>query len=147
MFSYHQSSLYNNVFVLNLHFLTAPSGSPQSVTATPLSPTVLRTTWSPPAAEHHNGVILEYVVQLTELASGRTWSNSTNNTSFQWHSLRPHYTYQYRVAATTEAGTGPYSPNTTVTMLQAGKSTCGKGSTNLIMIGNGRQHFLLLLFA
>ena len=70
--------------------------------------------------EDQNGPLIGYVVQLTEITSRTTWTNFTNGTAFQWRSLHPHYTYQSRVAARTLAGTGPYTPNTTVSMPQAG---------------------------
>ena len=98
----------------------APSGAPQSFSVIPISSTVLLTTWSPPAAEEQNGLLTGYVVELTEVVSGRTRTNHTTETSLQWDSLHPYYTYQCRVAARTEAGNGPYTPLTPVTMPEAG---------------------------
>lgn len=99
-----------------------------SFTVIPRSPTVLQTTWSPPPVEQQNGLLIGYVVELTETATGRTRTNQTNGTTFQWDSLHPDYAYQCRVAAQTDAGTGPYTQYVSVEMPEAGKSLSGKGS-------------------
>ena len=72
--------------------------------------------------EQQNGPLTGYVVELvSESASERTRTNHTNGTTFQWDSLHPYYTYRCRVAARTEAGTGPYTSYVSVTMPEAGR--------------------------
>lgn len=90
--------------------------------------------WSPPTAEDRNGPLTGYVVQLTEVASGRTIIKHTTETSFQWDSLHPHYTYMCRVAAKTRVGNGPYTPNATVIMPEAGKPGYGTGSSQVVAL-------------
>ncbi len=79
-----------------------PSGSP-------LTSTLITLTWSPILPEHVNGIILFYLVEVTEVLT---------NTSFTFHAvqdrinigpLHPYYTYQCRLAAFT-TGIGPYTP-------------------------------------
>lgn len=88
--------------------------------------------------EQQNGPIIGYVVELIETASGRTRTNQTNSTTFQWDSLHPNYAYQCRVAARTEAGKGPYTAYVSVEMPEAGKPVSGKGSNPNRLIGKGR---------
>ncbi|CAI8037191.1 Phosphatidylinositol phosphatase PTPRQ [Geodia barretti] len=81
-----------------------PSGPPQSVEHTVLSPTSLRLTWDPPRIEHQNGAISSYHVQLNDTAGVRT----VTGTSYTANNLRPGTIYGYRIAAFT-VGLGPYS--------------------------------------
>ena len=111
---------------------TAPSGTPQSFTAIPRSPTLLHTTWSPPAVQQQNGQLTGYIIELTEVLTGNTRTNNTSETSFQWDSLHPHYTYRCRVAARTQAGRGPYTPFTIVTMPEAGQSSMERVVTEAV---------------
>ena len=114
----------------DLVIFSVPSGAPVSFTVIPWNATVLQTTWSPPPLGQQNGPIIGYALELIETASGRTRTNQTNGTTFQWDSLRPDYAYQCRVAARTEAGQGPYTEYASVEMPEAGMSTSdsGKGS-------------------
>jgi hypothetical protein len=118
---------------------SVPSGAPVSFTVIPRNATVLQTTWSPPLLEQQNGLIIGYMLELIETVSGRTRTNQTNGTTFQWDSLHPNYVYQCRVAARTEAGKGPYTDYATVEMPEAGMLMSGIGSHSAqIPIGKGR---------
>ena len=70
--------------------------------------------------EQQNGPLIDYMVELVETAIGRTRTNQTNGTTFQWDSLHPDYAYQCRVAARTEAGIGPYTEYVSIEMPEAG---------------------------
>ena len=118
LFYFKKSLVYCSLFPCLDLFMThaAPSGPPQSVEHTILSPTSLRLTWDPPRIEHQNGAISSYHVQLNDTAGVRT----VTGTSYTANNLRPGTIYGYRVAAFT-VGLGPYSPWQYVRMTESRK--------------------------
>ena len=100
-------------------FFSAPSAPPLNVSLSIISPTAVNLTWSPPPLQHHNGIIVSYVIAVTELITNTTNTLTTSNTSLTVADLHPHYTYVLKVAAIT-VEQGPYSNKTSVTMPQDG---------------------------
>ena len=89
-----------------------PSGSP-------LTSTLIAVTWSPPPAEHINGIIDSYIIEVTEVVTNRTFVFHATRTQLNVGPLHPYYTYRCRVSAVT-IGPGPYSPFFYVTSGEAG---------------------------
>lgn len=65
--------------------------------------------WTAPAAEHHNGEIINYVVLVTEASNGETFNVTSQQTDTEIGLLKPFTVYTCVVAAQTIAGIGPYS--------------------------------------
>ena len=92
-------------------------------------PTTLVLSWQPPAPENQNGIIVHYVVNITEMETGRLLSfTAVNTTTLSVSTLHPFYTYTCIVAAVT-IGIGPYSATVEVELPEDGKqvhSVCFK---------------------
>ena len=69
--------------------------------------------WEPPDVEYQNGIIIHYVVNITEEQTASSTVYTSASTSLSLTLLHPAYTYQCRVAAHTVA-LGPFSPIFTV---------------------------------
>ena len=82
--------------------------------------TTLTLTWDPPHIEEQNGIIREYLVNITEIETGETFLHSTPMTCITATGLHPFYVYESIVTAVT-IGPGPYSSNFTIQMPQTGK--------------------------
>lgn len=98
----------------------APSAPPLNVLMEMLNSTTASVRWSPPPAQHINGVLLGYKVQLksniTKTGSQMTVNATTRSVTL--HHLSPSATYAVRVAAYTRLGPGPYS--SLVSMIRVG---------------------------
>ena len=82
--------------------------------------TTLTLTWDPPHIEEQNGIIREYLVNITEIETGETFLHSTQMTCITVTGLHPFYVYESIVTAVT-IGPGPYSSNFTIQMPQTSK--------------------------
>ena len=63
-------------------------------------------TWSPPPAEDQNGIIRNYIINITELETGIVFRHASLSTSILVYSLHPFYRYAVTLAAVT-VGQGP----------------------------------------
>ena len=69
----------------------------------------LSLTWSPPPPEDQNGIIRNYLVNISVVESGEHFYQLTSNaTVLVVDELHPYYTYGCIVAALT-VGTGPFT--------------------------------------
>ena len=66
-------------------------------------------TWDPPPAEDQNGIIVSYVINVTEADSGVSFQLFSRNTSLSVSSLLPFTSYNFLIAASTSIGVGPFS--------------------------------------
>lgn len=87
---------------------TVPTAAPLMPSGLPLTPTLITITWSPPPAEHINGIIDNYLVEVTEVVTANTWIFHATQTSITVGPLHPYYAYRCRVGAST-VGLGPYT--------------------------------------
>ena len=89
----------------------AVPGLVASLSATPVNSTALTLRWLPPPPEDRNGVITQYVVNITGLSvPGQEPSVlHTTDISIVVGLLHPSYTYTFKVAAVTSVGQGPYT--------------------------------------
>ena len=76
-------------------------------------------TWTTPPHESHNGIITEYVVNITEVETGDTYKLVSQTASIIVQSLHPFYSYECTVSAVTVAE-GPYTEVVTVRTLEDG---------------------------
>lgn len=102
---------------------SGPGGSPQSVTAEAVSPTVFILRWQPPLAEDVNGVVRRYTVNITELETGRVEQYFTTDLNITVESRHPFYRYRFIVAAET-VGLGPFNDPNVIHMPEAGEHDC-----------------------
>ena len=88
----------------------APSASPGNVTIANITAFSLLLRWNPPPTEYQNGIIREYLVNVTEENTERKFQILTTSPTaeLQLQFLHPHYTYILKVAAITNT-VGPFS--------------------------------------
>ena len=118
------SVLFFSVRTSLLFCYTVPSGYPQNTEATAVSSRMSTLSWDPPNYEDRNGVIIGYVINVTNTRRSETLQYTSNTTALTLSTLSPYTTYYYIVAARTSAGTGPFSAVITLLTPQDGKMTC-----------------------
>ena len=80
----------------------------------------LSLTWSPPPPEDQNGIIRNYLVNISVVESGEHFHQLTSNTTvLVVDELQPYYTYSCIVAALT-VGTGPFTEASVVQLPEDG---------------------------
>lgn len=65
--------------------------------------------WDPPIMEHHNGIIIRYLLNLTTAEELEGELHHSNESGIILHNLLPHKMYMISIAASTRAGIGPFS--------------------------------------
>ena len=85
-----------------------PSGFPQAFHGITTSPYSGEFTWQPPPSDQQNGVIVNYVIQVTIVEMGDSFFLFSNSTTLTVTNLKPFRTYICIIAAQTSVGTGPY---------------------------------------
>ena len=110
-------NLINATFV----FLIVPTGSPLNFTASVMSSRSANFSWEPPLVHLQNGIIVNYVVNVTVTETEQMLKFSSNMTSLSVATLMPHRTYLCKLAAATSVGVGPYSSPLTLYTPQDGK--------------------------
>ena len=88
----------------------APSSSPSNVLSYVSGTTSATISWFPPGLNSRNGIIVYYILVLTDvgLNSSDVIINTTL-TSYSFSSLEEYNVYSCVIAAATQAGLGPYS--------------------------------------
>ena len=71
-------------------------------------------TWAPPPKGQQNGEIVSYAVEYREEGSNSTVVNTTRGMRYTAEGLTTDRVYQFKVAASTMNGTGPFSEWTEV---------------------------------
>ena len=94
--------------LLLLIFYLAPSSSPDNIQISAVSATGFLLSWSALPTVNHNGIIQNYMINVTEENTGREFQLTSNGLSHRVESLHPFYNYSCVVAAVTVAA-GPYS--------------------------------------
>ena len=107
--------------MLPCSFSTVPSGTPQSIQAQPIDSRSLLLAWEPPLPEEQNGVIQEYLINISVAETGDKFQHRSTNTTLIVEGLHPHYTYSLVISAVT-ISPGPYSEVYTVQMPEDGRS-------------------------
>lgn len=104
-------NLCNNFLYFYFILKLAPDGPPPDISARSDNSSVLDVLWSPVLQENQNGVILGYLIALSD-AWGESLRNVTQNsrqTYTQFQGLEPWTNYSVKVSAFTSKGNGPYS--------------------------------------
>ena len=100
---------------------TVPSGPPEGVAIVSTSSDSFTLKWGPPPKEQQNGEILSYIVEYREEDSNSTVVNdTTRGMMYTAEDLTTDRVYQFRVAATTVNGTGPFSEQSVVITIPTG---------------------------
>lgn len=78
--------------------------------------------WAPPPVESRNGIIVEYVVNISAQETAEQIQHGTTGdmSSLNIRGLHPYYTYTYTVAAGTGIGRGPFSTFHSIKMPEDG---------------------------
>ena len=76
--------------------------------------------WSPPPADTHNGEIVHYIIDYTEVQTGMTSVTMSFNTTVTIGNLHPFYEYNITVSAFT-VDFGPPSTSITIQTLEDGE--------------------------
>lgn len=97
-----------------------PSGYPQNFEANATTSRSAVLKWDPPAADEQNGLITEYVLNVTEADSGETFQLFLPTTMLLTDVLQPFTTYYFIIAASTVVGRGPFSTVVTLQMPEDG---------------------------
>ena len=80
--------------------------------------------WSPPLPSKQNGIIINYIIYISDEESGCQFQESTSNTSITTNeNLHPYHTYKCVMGAETSVGLGPFSSAIFFTTHEDGKLT------------------------
>ena len=102
--------------------LSEPTAPPQEVSIVSTSSHSYTMTWDPPPKEQQNGEIVSYEVEYREEGSNSTVVNTTTrDMRYTAEDLTTDRVYQFRVAANTVNGTGPFSEWENVTTIPIGE--------------------------
>ena len=86
-----------------------PSLAPVNTFSQVIDSRSLLLSWEDLPPEHHNGILQGYNVSVVEQETGREFYYSSAISMLIVTSLHPAYTYEWRLAAFTRIGEGPYS--------------------------------------
>lgn len=84
--------------------------------------TTLRLSWAPPLLASQNGIITEYVVNVSVMDTGERFQHRVQGpaSSLTLASLHPDYIYTYTVSSSTAVGVGPFSSAGSIRMPEDG---------------------------
>ena len=86
-----------------------PSGYPENIGVSNITPSSAVISWSPPPLDQQNGLIIQYTVNMTEIRSGETFQLVSFTTQITANELSPFTTYSVVIEAYTAVGSGPCS--------------------------------------
>ena len=102
--------------------IIGPTGPPEEFAAEISNTRTLLLTWQAPEPLNRNGIIIKYVVNITELETGAVFHLVTEELNVTVNSLHPFYAYDCIVAAETIIGQGPFTSALRVEMPEDGKT-------------------------
>ena len=130
------ASFFECVFYLHIHsshhvFISVPTSPPLNPAGVADTSRSLSLSWNPPPPGDQNGMLRHYIVNITEVETGRIIQHTTRGpmTSLQVPLLHPYYTYQWRVSAYT-VGEGPYTNVSTLRTPEDGEKNYHYRSPN-----------------
>lgn len=100
--------------------ISAPSGSPQNLTANNISSWSAILNWNPPLPVHQNGNITAYIINASVVGSGETLQFFSDSTLLELDTLAPYTTYSFVIAASTSVGMGPFSTEVVIQTQEEG---------------------------
>ena len=100
---------------------TVPHSPPRNVRAFNVGKRSATISWIPPIAEHQNGPLTHYEIQLTQtqLSGLPNITKHTSNLLYVFYDLEEYVLYKVVIAAATSIG--PYSPEVSFTTEEDGK--------------------------
>ncbi len=101
--------------------IIVPSASPLGFTGSASTSRSATITWSPPPADQQNGVIIQYLINVTVVETGVSFQLTSTSTSLTVTTLLPYRNYICIIAAVTSVGIGPFSSRFTLTTPQDGE--------------------------
>ena len=99
-----------------------PSGVPRDLVAVVISSSAVNLSWQPVLPEKQNGIIIQYVVNVTTVETGEGFELVSALDKLTVDSLHPHWTYIFTVSAETSVGVGRPSLAVTASTLEDGKT-------------------------
>ena len=104
----------NKMFILALltTFISAPSAPPQNLRGNFTNATAIRLHWDLVVQQDRNGIIMKYTVQYRIKGSPSAWQEIVvGSDSLTLHILKLEYytLYEFKIAAETAIGRGPFS--------------------------------------
>ena len=99
-----------------------PTAPPVNVTVIAKTSRTFTLSWNPPTFEEQNGIIRQYMINVTHLETGINFQVVSNKSEISVDSLKPTHTYVCHVAAQT-IGLSPYSSVIQVELLEYGNPT------------------------
>ena len=113
--------------------LSEPDGPPQNLNGTALNSTSIYLSWGSPPSEQKNGIVRQYLVNITETETGDEIRLSTADTAITVSGLHPFYHYECIVSAVT-IGAGPYTSPLTIQTAPSGMYTLEMLQHQMIII-------------
>ena len=116
---------YMRMFVCNhccKYNVSVPSAPAQAVNVTIVSFEEVTIEWQAPNQADQNGIITGYLVNITLVSTGMSFTRSSTSTSLTLNGLQPFTSYTCHVAAQTQVGPGPFSMPITFLTDETGKS-------------------------
>ena len=107
--------------------ITAPSGQPQRIASSAQGTSWIEITWMIPSADGRNGIIINYVIDLSSRDENITVTVPTptfstpENLYYNITGLSAGSEYTVRVAASTVNGTGPFTEKVRIRTLDDGE--------------------------
>ena len=103
-----------------------------NIRANSLDSSTLRIEWDAPPLQLHNGLIVDYSVNISEVDTGSSFQLVSGGlTNIVVPGLHPYYTYVFVIAASTIVGRGPYSTSNSIQLPEDGEFCLGYLSTCL----------------
>ena len=115
---HHGFNIY--LSTISLSFSSVPSGPPEGLVTLTTSTDSFAMSWDPPPKDQQNGRIENYEVEYREEDSSTVVNDTTHYTMYTAEDLTTDRVYQFRVAATTVNGTGPFSEWSEVVTIPTG---------------------------
>ncbi len=116
-------SLFLSVATRNYHyFYSVPTSAPLNVSGSAINSTSIIVTWELPALSGRNGIITGYSLILRDVTTNTTTLHSQLGIHLELviSSLHPYNEYEYRLAAETAVGRGPFGESITTRTLPDG---------------------------
>ena len=122
-------------YLITIH--SVPSSHPTDIQAVPLDATTLAISWNPPSSSTQNGIIIQYLLNVSTYETEQRATYVTNgSTTITINDLHPHYVYCIVIAAATSVGVGPYSEAESIRMPQDSKHLYTKSHRVVVLIAN-----------
>ena len=124
----HLTAVCLSMHYLHSHLIqTEPSAPPQEVSIVSTSSHSFTMMWALPPKGQQNGEIVSYEVEYREEGSNSTVVNTTRGMRYTAEDLTTDRVYQFRVAANTVNGTGPFTKWKNITTIPTGTYVCRCG--------------------